>query len=607
MPAVSSLSTRIAKVYQMATARNQGWRRALWVGAAAVILLGCAVRWSETGQRQWIVPLDDEDSRQYYSSALNLRDCGLYSADPPGPCPLQEPGALRPPLYPAYLRLALGRSSAPRRAWKANLAASLAVLALTAASATALFSPAAGAAAAALVALDPRQNEALRTLDVQAFYSVLVLLVALALLDWARRPRAGAAALAGLLIGVSLCARSALVLFPLFLIALAWPLRRIVPRKVLQCGVFLLCCALPLLPWAGRNLLVLGHFQPLEIQVTRFVIAAGALAEVSRDFTLEILSDRGAQNGVSPGFGDPGLHGSLVAVKDAAVYVLRHPFLYLQACRIRLLDLWGPWLILWPIALWGLHRNRQNLSARVLAALPLYWNIHALIFSHPRHAAPAIPLLCLAAGLAFLGAPVEDRAASRFWSVLPALFLPVFALWTVCAFLLAAEARSLPAGTGAAARALETARQAAGTGRAVESQKILDNLLNERLPAYLRAAAARLYQSLGRPARCADLLEELTSRFPSHASLHNDAAVCSSLAGRPGSALRHAETAVRLAPRLPAAALTLGALREKNGDRRGALKEYEKILSQPPQSLSSRERALITNERLRLQAVVNTP
>lgn len=591
----------------MAAARKQDWRMAFLVATAAAVLLGAHGRWRQVSQRQDEVPFEDEDSRQYYRTALNLRDCGVLSPDPAGPCPTRQPAALRGPLYPVFLRAALGRSSTPRRAWRANAAASAAVLALTAAAAWGLFPPAAGAAVAAAIAWDPRQHAVLLTLDVQAFYGLLVLLAGLALLAWASRPTALAAAAAGLLVGVSLCARSTLILFPLFCVALFWPLRRIIPSAGGQGAVFLLACLLPVLPWAWRNFSVLGRFQPLEMQTTSFVIASGAQAHASNDFPMEATEEPGARDKIYAGLGDDSLAATGAVLRQAAARVLREPWPYFQACLVRLLNLWGPWLLAWPVIVWGLGRLRARPEAWALAAVPLYWNIHAFILSSHRHAAAATPLLALACGLAWLPAGKIPGKTDAFLAglrkFLPALALPGLALWAACVLLLIGETRLLPAETGRAALSLRQAQAAAEAGETSPARQTLDTLMlkPEAAPPYLRAEAARLYQKLGLPRRCAEILDELSALIADDAVLRLDAAVCSELSGESGAALRHAEQAVRLDPRLLSASLTLGVLLERRGRLKAALEEYERALRQAPQGLDARQRDLIARQRLRLR------
>lgn len=589
----------------MAAARRQGWWWLSFVAAAVFLLLGLHGRWRQVAQRLETVPFEDEDSRQYYSTALNLLRCGLYSPDPPGPCPTREPAAWRGPLYPFFLSLALNHAFSPQRAWKANLAASGAVLLFCAAAAASLFSPSAGAAAAALLAWDPRQKAVLLTLDVQVFYGLLVLLTGLALLSWARRPTAAAAAGTGLLLGVSLCARSTLILFPFFCVALFWSWRRRLAHPGRQCALFLLCCALPTLPWAWRNLSVLGHFQPLEMQTTSFVIASGGLSHVSNDFPMEATAEENSREKIYSSLRGQGLSATGAVIMESFLNILRSPYSYFQACLVRLLNLWGPWLLAWPVALWGLYRLRRHPAAWALAAIPLYWNIHALILSSHRHAAAATPLLCLACGLTWPGRSSAMESPPPAWQrrLLSAAGLLCLLLWAASVRAMVREARFLPTGTGEAARRMERAVWAAQDGKTEQALDLLKEL--ENVPAaYLRASAARLYQTLGRPSRCADILEKLSADYPFDPVLRQDAAVCCELAARQELALSHATAAVRLDPRLLSASLTLGALLERRGRRQDALREYERALNQPLQGVNARQRELIARQRLRLRAAL---
>jgi tetratricopeptide (TPR) repeat protein len=577
----------------------------LFTAAALAVSVGAGRRLRTVRAHSAEVPSADEDSRQYYAAARNFTLAGVFSAAPPDEPGPKPPATLRAAMYPAYLALALGDGSAgPAPAWRANLLASIAALALTGAAGLALGSPLAAAAALGLVALDPKQLETLWTLDVQAFFTVLVLGLALALLLWARRPTLKASAAAGFIMGASLCCRSTLILFPFFWALVLWHLRDRVKRPLAQALVFAACAALAALPWALRNRRVTGHFQILEKQTAGYVLAAGSMGVVSNDFAMETASgDAPARSDVYRGLSDGSPRGTLSELAWAAARTAAHPGVYALSCLLRFVNLWGYWLLLWPCLIYELRRRDAGLDRWALAAIPLYWNIHVFILSSHRHAAPATPLLSLAVGLVAaraLGEPnPPDRRAPA--PALAALLLPPLMLWVWTVRDLRVESRRLPEHAAAAALRLERASSAADAGRGDEALTLLADAERFGPGAYQREDIARLYQRLGRPARCAELFESLCAEFPRDAALRNDAAICDELDGNARRALDQAEAAVGLDPRFLPAYLTLASLRLDVKDKKGALRAYEAALALSPGGLDPVLRQEISRERGRLR------
>ena len=570
-----------------------------------MVLAGLAWRAGVIAPRTGQIPDRDEDSHQYFSAALNFARSEVFSAAPPEEPGPKPPTAIRAPMYPAYLALALGGGSgAAAPAWRANLAASVVSLGLTAAAALALGSPLAAVSAAGLAALDPKQLEPLWTLDVQAFYTVLVLCAALALLLWARRPTLKAGAAAGFITGITLCCRSTMILFPFFWAALLWRLRDRVKRPLAQALVFAACAALAALPWALRNERVFGHFQILEMQTTGYVLATASRGVVSNDFAMETASgDAPARSDVYRGLADGGPRGTAAELAMAAARLAAHPGGYAASCLLRFINLWGWSLILWPFLIYELRRRDAGLDRWALAAIPLYWNIHIFILSSHRHAAPATPLLAVAAGLVAARALNEPKTVPPAAAPIAALLLLPVLLWGWTVRALRLESRRLPRNAAAAALLLNRAQSAADAGRGEEALSSLSEAESLKPGDYQREEIARLYQRLDRPSRCADLFEDLCVEFARDGRLRNDAAVCDALAGRTSRALTQAEAAVRLDPRLLPAYLTLGFLRVAAKDKKGALRVYEAALTLPPEGLDPDLRLAISLERSRLRGL----
>ncbi|MFI5351292.1 MAG: tetratricopeptide repeat protein, partial [Elusimicrobiota bacterium] len=406
---------------------------------------------------------------------------------------------------------------------------------------------------------------------------------------------------AGFIAGISLCCRSTLILFPFFWAGLLWHLRGRVKRPLAQALVFFAGAALAALPWASRNKRAFGHYQILETQTTGYVLAAGSMGVVSNDFGTETAAgDAPSRSDVYDHLSDGTPRGTWAEITKAAARSLAHPGRYALSCLLRMVNLWGYWLLLWPFLLYELRRRGAGLERWALAAIPLYWNIHAFILSSHRHTAPATPLLALAAGLVAARALGEETSRPVAAAPVAALLLLPAFLWGWTVRALFRESRRLPESAAAVEGLLNQAQSAEKAGQAGEALSFLEAAERLRPGDYQRADIARRYERFGRAARCADLFESLCVEFPRDAALRNDAAVCDALAGRTSRAMVQAQAAVELQPRLLPAYLTWGALRLAGGDRRGARRLYETALALPPDGLDPALRTEISAERNRL-------
>lgn len=528
----------------------------------------------------------DEDARAYWAGAVNLSRAGVYSADPPEEPGPKTPAAARGLLYPAVLSWADDGAPGAGFAWRANAAAGAAAIVAACALGWAAAGWPWGLAAGALTAWEPRGLLAMRTLDIQIFFSLLVALLGLSLLAWGRRPTPGRAALAGFIAGTGLMARSTLLPLPLLLAAWLWPRRREISRPALQWVCFAAAMAAAAAPVWWRNAALLGRPLPAEAKTLEFVLAAGAAGVVSDDYPMEWTDgpSRRALYATAEDWSELGLAGALRA---AAAGALEHPRRFLAAAALRALNLWGWWLLA-LLPAWAAARRRGRLDLWTLLALPALWGAHLLILSSARHLIAVIPALS-AAALAWAGPPPAAAAVRRAGAAAAALCA---LLWLAGALPAAREALSAGPGEGAAALLLTRAETAARRGKTADARAAADELERRGLHERHILRVARLRQSAGDWRGCRRLAEEAARRWPRWARALNDAAVCAAQDGDSRGAERLARAALAAAPDHADAALTLGALLEKRGGKGEAAAVYDAMLARPGAPEDERRQAL---------------
>lgn len=380
----------------------------------AALILGAALRLGAAAF-YFRAPLSSGgDDVQYHELADNLEYGRGYLLD-------GTPSAYRSPLYPVWLA-AIMRASGTRAPGPARVAqALLGVLAvwLVFLLGRELHSEKAGAWASLVLALFPEQILLPTSLYCESVYAVLVLLVAWAFARWRKHPADAGSAWAGAALGLSLLARSTLALFPLL-----FP-----PRKLKQAGLLFAFAVLPLTPWIARNISLFKKFIPFESGVAGPVIwygSQGYIVAPGDEASVEPMKTMYAT--LPPTEWDS---YSLHLAKDA---IASHPFRYVESCFQRIGALWTDsytayllhdhpafagfleagrhWdLVYWPdmalklvlavLAGVGAWRERRRPGVRVVAGLILYFNVYALGTVFARFAAPATPLFCVLAGLAF--------------------------------------------------------------------------------------------------------------------------------------------------------------------------------------------------------------
>jgi hypothetical protein len=249
-------------------------------------------------------------------------------------------------------------------------------------------------AAAALTALHPSLGWPVPACRVEPLYGLLVLLAAVCISAWVRKPSWRRAAAAGFLISVGLLCRSGLVLFPV-LLAAGLALRG-VPGVAWKRSLWIIVGAsyLFLLPWAARNSQRFGRFIPLEDHAAdRNFIAAV-------DGVIENLPGPSPDGGPEIPFNELGSR-RWGAVKKVA----GHPLPYLASCLRRLARMasWhGPLLFL---ACLGFLRLRTDPAAFVLGLLAAYYlHMHSLLSLEVRYLEPILPVLAILGG-----------AGARYW------------------------------------------------------------------------------------------------------------------------------------------------------------------------------------------------
>lgn len=380
----------------------------------AALILGAALRLG-AAVFYFRAPLSSGgDDVQYHELADNLEYGRGYLLD-------GKPSAYRAPLYPICLATIM-RATGSRAPGFARVAqALLGVLAiwLVFLIGRELLSERAGAWGALLLAVCPEQVLLPTSLYCESVYALLVLLVAWAFARWRKSPSSASAAWAGAALGLSLLARSTLALFPLL-----FP-----PRKLKQAALMLACAVLPLTPWIARNAYLFKKIIPFESGVAGPVIwyaSQGHVVAPGDEASVEPMKTMYATL--------PPTEWDAYSLSLARNEIVSHPLRYAKSCFIRALALWTDsytayllhdhpalsgfleagrhwdW-IAWPdlalklvlalLAGFGAWRERKRPGVRVLAGLILYFNVYALGTVFARFAAPATPLFCVLAGLAF--------------------------------------------------------------------------------------------------------------------------------------------------------------------------------------------------------------
>ncbi len=359
---------------------------------------------------------------EYFLSSVILLSEKVWTTDPTG-----WAQAGRGPLYASFL--ALTQAGAPRpsprraRFFQALLGACVALAAW--ALGAKLYSPAAGAFAAAFVALDPSLAAATRGLDVHGFYGAVILLLAAAAAWWAERggDRASGAAL-GVALGLSFLCRSAHIAFvPLLLTAACVWWDRAGPRRA---GWIFLVAAAVLLPWTLRNYAHTGRLILLDAGIGSYNLLAAADGvdhAVAMEEALAIAEHH------QPGFG--ALHFAATGARQhEAVFglarrvILEAPGRYAAGCLRRLLAFWRPLAVFLLLAGFAALTRGTSRGLQAAALLAAAFSSYAAIGLGEGYRLGVEPLMAALGGIglaAILGR--AGRAKSNrdpAWALIPA-------------------------------------------------------------------------------------------------------------------------------------------------------------------------------------------
>ena len=337
----------------------------------------------------------------YYTRALVLRVYGAYI----DPASRADAEAARSPLYPVTLAafMSVGRSPRTVSAVQAALLG-LSLILLSAELATALYTPLAGVLAAWTLALLPIAVQHSSSIEIEGFFSVLVLLVAAAAVQWARRPDASSARALGLSLGVSLLCRSTLFAFLPALALGTLGAGQKAARRTLP--ALALWAALPLAPWVARNALLFHELVPFERHTAVVSMHAASRGAISGDPTSpQIPHDRLVAETVSNLRGTPSvyLHGFLRRWRAMTGWLLQD----------------GPWAAA-ALAALALAARAGDPAARIVGLLIAYFlGISSLLVVEPRYFRPLLPLVVSLAGVGgaiclgpFTGAPGPRSGAA---------------------------------------------------------------------------------------------------------------------------------------------------------------------------------------------------
>lgn len=579
--------------------------------ACAFVLIfagGSALRLAEAGKLATFDAFKAASRDDYYGFGRNLRELGILGI-------LGRPSAFRAVLYPAFLSAV--ETYRPDRRPRAPLAqAAISALTIPAAALAAgrLFGPGAALVAAAMTAFHPALSRSVPGARIEPLYGMLVLLVALALIGWARAPGRSGSALLGFAIAVSLLCRSVLFAFPLVLAAAA----RLRAPKIERGSLWVLVAASYafLSPWLARNALQFQRFIPFEDRAAARNLLAGSLGWVENQNGA--FQDRLADEE------DP--QGAFCADRGARMFSLAlrriagDPGAYAASSLRRVFFLCRQHLWLLALLLVALYRSRGDPAPWAVGLLCAYFiGAHALLSVEPRYLEPLLPaLICLAAGAFAWG----KRSAPAYPRLIPAaVLLGAAPLYILCCGRLLAEARytrfpCLLAGGAAASyhcaersaaagdwprarafyeRALARLALKPGDALTLEAQVRVGLALTElhpgasaplrRMPEALSVhpddvlRKALALQDQGRLEEAIALFTALLERHPANASYLADRAVAYGLAGEDEKSAGDLRRSLSIAPANARASLNYGLWLEKRRRPREALRVYEAALA----------------------------
>jgi 4-amino-4-deoxy-L-arabinose transferase-like glycosyltransferase len=424
----------------------------------------------------WNESPDIVDETHYNKIAMNLYYQNEFSLEQ------GKPTAMRPPLYPAFLRavyfLSGGRHLNAVRI--VQIFISLLIIYLVFALGRKLFDTQAGLLAALLFAVYPSFLFFTHFILTEVLFTLLLILFVYFYLEllgpnrqgftdsapvgWFQRYRY--ALYAGAFLGLSALTRS--ILYPFIVPASLFLLlfgKGNIRNKIGISFVFIIGYALVISPWAVRNTRLFGQFVAvgtmggLNLYMGNYDHTPLHRAWVAVDLPYRKAWYRGHEKELAA---MNEAQRQLWAVAKAKEFMKRHKWLTLKRCVIKAGNFWGLersvvggiFLGYWPrlnksgyvfamvLAVTGMcalvaigsvygafmNFTLKNTGILFFALLVVYFTImHALVFGHPRYHLPLVPLMAVCCSWALLNVSSlwEARHSGRFYAACLAVLLLV--------------------------------------------------------------------------------------------------------------------------------------------------------------------------------------
>lgn len=291
--------------------------------------------------------------------------------------------------------------------------------------------------AAAFYALYPPFIQQAISLYSETLYGLLLLASLWVFWQATRRGQLRWFAFCGLILGAATLVRPVTLLFPIWLSACLWPVRRRVglwrPALILIAFFVLI-----LMPWTLRNQRLFGTFVPVSTlsglnfyQAHVGIDQADALRVRRPTEAISLLRRQLAERGIAPDSLNEAQFDR-VAQREALALIARHPARYLYLFLNRFLRLWlnvgyygrpslaslflagaNGLLLLGMILAWVRYRQTWWVAALPSLAVVVYFTLfHMVIHAQVRYSFPVVPYVMVFAGYA-AGQILQPRRGSR--------------------------------------------------------------------------------------------------------------------------------------------------------------------------------------------------
>lgn len=384
------------------------WRRArsLWIPwpggpgksawlVACAVLLGGALRLAQISAK-FSEPLQPGDAAEYFNMGLGLRETGMLLSPYD-----HRPTASRGILYPTFIAMTT-RAAPPWGPDGVRLAQAVLgtlCIVLVYMLGTRLRSQACGIFAAFVLALNSPAVGSVSELYIECFFSLLILLVAIALVEWARNSDKPTKGFVALWTGISLTCRSTLFALPAVLaLKTAWR-----GRAGWEKGVFIFFFAYAVsAPWALRNIRHFRVFIPFEMHaatVNLYTASLGIIENVSNNAAYRMAKKVEPQWDL---MSQDERNSRLLAT--AVGNISANPLGYAWTCAIRVMFLCVKLsgLLGLPcsiLLLVGLSTAPRHPAVAALGVLLTYWiGMHSFMSASARYLLPVLPVAMVLAG-----------------------------------------------------------------------------------------------------------------------------------------------------------------------------------------------------------------